>query len=125
MKKILIVEDDKKIVTALTIRLQAAGYEVVVSYDAALAMTRAMDHQPDLALLDITMPGGNGFVVAERLRDSVDTASIPIIFLTASKQPGLREKALELGAVAFFEKPYDAQRLLATIAQALEDAVYT
>jgi CheY-like chemotaxis protein len=121
MKKILIVEDDKHIVMALKIRLQAAGYEVVVAYDAALAMSTAVQHQPDLVLLDISMPGGNGFMVAERLQDSMVTAGVPMIFITASKQAELRKKAIELGAVGFFEKPYEAEDLLDAIEQALAE----
>jgi CheY-like chemotaxis protein len=119
MKKILIVEDDKRIVMALKVRLQAQGYNVVAAYDAALAMDVAVKHQPDLVLLDISMPGGNGFMVAERLQNSPVTMGVPIIFLTASKQAGLRDKAKELGAAGFFEKPYEAEELLDAIAKAL------
>jgi DNA-binding response OmpR family regulator len=119
MKKILIVEDDKKIVTALTIRLKAAGYEVIAAFDAIMAGSMALKHHPDLVLLDISMPGGNGFIVAERLQNSTVTVGVPMIFLTASKQPELREKAKELGAVGFFEKPYEAEELLEAIQRAL------
>ncbi len=119
MKKILVVEDDKLISAVLTIRLEAAGYEVCTAYDAALAMTRAMAEQPDLALLDISMPGGNGFIVAERLRSNEATAGIPFIFLTALKKPGLLEKAVEMGAAAFFEKPYESDELIAAIERTL------
>jgi len=110
MKKILIVEDDKKIAMALTIRLKAAGYAVQAAYDASLAMMQARAHEPDLVLLDISMPGGNGFIVAERLRNTVATASVSIIFLTASKQPGLRQKALDLGAVGRGRGPHHLRR---------------
>jgi CheY-like chemotaxis protein len=123
MKRILIVEDDKKIVTALSVRLKAAGYETVAAFDAALAMGQALKSQPDLVLLDISMPGGNGFTVAERLQNSLVTAGTPFIFLTASKQPALRQKAMDLGAAGFFEKPYDADKLLAAIQKALGDSV--
>ena len=119
MKKILIVEDDKRIVMALNVRLRAQGYEVCAAYDAMLAMTLAMEHKPDLVLLDISMPGGDGFLVAERLQSSVVTSGVPIIFLTALKQEGLREKAMELGAEAFFEKPFESDELLAAIEAAL------
>ncbi len=119
MKKILIVEDDKRIVMALNVRLRAQGYEVCAAYDAMLAMTLAMEHKPDLVLLDISMPGGDGFLVAERLQNSVVTSGVPIIFLTALKQEGLREKAMELGAEAFFEKPFESDELLAAIEAAL------
>ena len=122
-KTILVVDDDKRIVIALTVRLKAKGYDVVAAYDAAMAMSIAMQHRPDLALLDISMPGGNGFMVAKRLQNEVSTAGVPLIFLTASKQPGLRETAWDLGAVGFFEKPYEAEDFLAAIDGALGEPV--
>jgi DNA-binding response OmpR family regulator len=122
-KRILVVEDDKRIVMALTVRLKAKGYDVVAAYDAAMAMSIAMQQHPDLVLLDISMPGGNGFMVATRLQNEVSTAGVPLIFLTASKQPGLRKQARDLGAVGFFEKPYEAGDLLAAIGGALSEPV--
>ena len=119
MRKILIVEDDKSIVMALTVRLRAAGYAVIVAFDAIMAVSMALKQHPDLVLLDISMPGGNGFMVAERLQNSSITAGVPMLFRTASKQPGLREKAEALGAAGFFEKPYEAHELLDAIAKAL------
>ncbi len=123
MSKILIVEDDRRIATALAIRLKTAGYEVVAAYDAVLAVTMAVKQQPDLILLDISMPGGNGFTIAERVQTLVPTVGTPIIFLTASKQPGLREQAMQLGAVGLFEKPYEAAELLEAIQEALGEPV--
>lgn len=119
MSKILIVEDDKKISLALTIRLRSAGHEVVTAYDAVMAVGIARKAEPDLILLDIMMPGGNGFSVAEKLQNLAVTAVTPIIFLTASKKPGLKEKAEELGAVALIEKPYDGDHLVAQIESVL------
>jgi CheY-like chemotaxis protein len=120
---ILVVEDEPRIVEVLTVRLRAAGYRVITAADAVLAGMLALKHRPDLVLLDISMPGGNGLMVAERLQNGGTTAGIPIIVLTASRQPGLRANALALGAVAFFEKPYDAHQLLAAIARALGEPV--
>ncbi len=119
MAKILIVEDDRKIATALAVRLKAEGFEVEIAMDAAMGITFARRTQPDLIILDISMPAGDGFIVAERLRTIVQTMSIPFIFLTASKQPGLRERAQDVGAVDFLEKPYDAAKLVATVKKAL------
>ena len=119
MKKILIVEDDETIAKALALRLKSAGYEVTVAFDALTGVAAAREIQPDLALLDISVPAGNGFTVAEKIRELVVTAT-PIIFLTASKQPGLRYEAQNLGA-AFFEKPYDADELLAAIRYAFAE----
>jgi DNA-binding response OmpR family regulator len=120
MKKILIVEDDKSIAMALGIRLKSHGYEVAIAPDAVTGVNSALKLRPDLILLDISMPAGSGFSVAERLQLLLPTIT-PFIFLTASKQPGLREKAKELGAVGFFEKPYDAEELLAAIEGAFGD----
>jgi DNA-binding response OmpR family regulator len=120
MKKILIVEDDRNIATALGIRLKAAGYEVTVASDAITGVAAALKIQPDLALLDISVPAGSGFTVANKIQELIVTA-IPIIFLTSSKQPGLRQRAQNLGAAGFFEKPYDADELLTAIKRAFTE----
>lgn len=117
--KVLLVEDDKMTVKVLSVRLKAKGYEVIVAFDAVMALAQAKEHKPDVILLDIFMPGGNGLTVAEWLQDSAFTTSTPLIFLTASKQPELREKAMALGAAAFFEKPFEFNELLATIREAI------
>ena len=119
MKKILVMEDDRKIATALAIRLEAAGYEVLTAPDGFGGLKLALEEPPDLILTDIWMPVGTGFSVTQRLR-SLGLANIPIIYITASKLKGLRESATELGAVAFLEKPYDPEHLLKVVSQALE-----
>jgi DNA-binding response OmpR family regulator len=122
MAKILIVEDDKKIATALAVRLKAEGFEFEIAVDAIMGISAARRLSPDLIILDISMPAGDGFTVAERLRSLNQTMFTPFIFLTASKQPGLKERAMEAGAVAFFEKPYEPEKLLSTIKGALAEA---
>ena len=118
-KKILVVEDDQNIAKALALRLKSAGYEVTIAFDGMTAVAAARKVQPDLLLLDISVPAGNGFTVAVRVRELIVTAT-PMIFLTASKQPGLRQEAQDLGA-AFFEKPYDADELLSAIRYAFAE----
>jgi DNA-binding response OmpR family regulator len=117
-KQILIIEDDEKIAMALALRLKAAGYESTTTYDALTGLNAAVRNPPALVLLDISMPAGNGFSVAERIQTLIPTPT-PIIFLTASKQPGFKEKAKELGAAGYFEKPYEAEELFGAIRQAL------
>ena len=119
MKKILLVEDDSKITLALGIRLRHTGYEVVTAPDAIGAMAQALKHAPDVVVLDINLPGGDGFLVAERLRSQSATATVPVIFITASKLPGLVERAKQLGAVAFLEKPFSASQLADALERAL------
>jgi DNA-binding response OmpR family regulator len=118
MKKILVVEDDENIAKALAIRLKASGYQVTVAPDALLGVSSAVKTSPDLTLLDISLPAGNGFYVADRIQELLPSAT-PFIFMTASKQPGLREKAKALGAAGFFEKPYETEDLLSAIKGAL------
>ena len=101
MKKLLIVEDDQHIATALGIRPTSCGYEVVIVSDAMNGVNTALKLRPNLVLLDISMPVDNGFTVAERLQRLLPTMT-PFIFLTASKLPGLREKAKDLGDVGVF-----------------------
>jgi len=113
--KILLVEDDKKISLALGIRLKSYGYSVSASPDAISAVTQALKYQPDVVIIDINLPGGDGFIVAERLLASADLPSIPLIFITASKKNGLRDRAVSLGAAGFLEKPFDSTQLLETI----------
>lgn len=112
---ILLVEDDKKITMALSLRLQAMGYQVDSAADAVYAMKAAVRCQPEVVLLDINLPGGNGFVVADRLRSSVSLARIPIIFITASKDPEMRRRAASYGESAYLEKPFQAAQLVEAI----------
>ena len=124
MKKILIMEDDKKLSLAWAIRLKSAGYDVSVSPDGFRGFTAAVTQKPDLILMDIWMPVANGFAVAEDL-ERVDLGEIPIIFTTASRKNGLRERAQEVGAAGFLEKPVTSAKLLETIARTLERAKTT
>ena len=119
-KKILIVDDERDIVKALMIRLQGAGYEVVTAFDGAQGVFMAHKEKPDLIILDIRMPAGDGFSVAQRLKRSIHTFSIPVIFLTGSPEKNAAEKAMALGARFFVKKPYDPEELLDAIKRALE-----
>lgn len=115
LKRILIIEDDAKIAMALALRLKTAGYETTLAHDALAGVNLALRMKPDLVLLDVSLPAGDGFQVAERMR-ALQAAPAPIIFLTASQRPGLRQRAQELGA-GFFEKPYEHEALLAAVEQ--------
>lgn len=122
MKKVLLVEDDPKIALAFGIRLKSMGYTVVTAGDAVNAVSQVRKSKPDVVLLDISLPGGDGFIVAERLNNLIDGAATPIIFITASQRPDLRERAMKLGAVAFLRKPFHATELADAIESALAPA---
>ena len=117
-RKILIIDDDPDLTLGLAIRLKANGYSVASAADAVMALTRVRQEQPALIILDLGLPGGDGFTVLERLRANPNMASIPVIVLTARGQQ-LAEISLERGAVAFFQKPADNDELLSAISQQL------
>ena len=119
-KKILIVDDERDIVKALKIRLQHNGYNVVVAFDGAQGIFMAHKEKPSLILLDIRMPAGDGFSVAEKLKQSSQTGRIPIIFLTGSPERNAEERAMELGARFYIKKPYDPEELLDAVRRAME-----
>jgi DNA-binding response OmpR family regulator len=115
MKKILIVEDDQNIALALNIRLKANGYAVAVAGDAISGASLGRQFKPDLIILDISIPAGDGLKLAENFGHIPETMGTPIIFITASKQPGLIQKVMNLGAIGLFEKPFDTDLLLDSI----------
>lgn len=117
-EKILVVDDEQDVAKALKVRLKANGYSVVLASDSVQAFIMANKERPDLIILDIMIPGGGGFVVAERLKQSQATHRIPIIFLTGI--PGGEEKASKLGASGYVMKPYHPDELMETIHRALE-----
>jgi DNA-binding response OmpR family regulator len=118
-KKLLIVDDDTDIVRAMHMRLRAHGYQVVLAPDAVAAISTARAEKPDLIILDIGLPGGDGFVVLERLKAVSELALIPVIVLTARHPTPNRDRALHAGAQAFFQKPVDNDEFLAAIRKAL------
>jgi DNA-binding response OmpR family regulator len=118
IKKILLAEDDRKIAIALTIRLQDEGYQVIVVHDGLRGYNWSLSEKPDLILMDIIMPKASGVEVASELRRA-GAGDIPIIFMTASQQPELRDAAADLGAAGFFEKPFDMGELLQTVSRIL------
>ncbi len=118
-KKILIVDDERDIVKALTIRLQSKGYQTVVAFDGVQGVFMAHKERPHLIILDIRMPAGDGFSVAEKLKESKSTCNIPIIFLTGSPEVNAEEKAFAIGARFYIKKPYDPEELLDAIERAL------
>jgi two-component system KDP operon response regulator KdpE len=119
-RKILIVDDEPEIVRALGLRLKMAGYEVVAAVDGASALMTAVTEEPDLMLLDIGLPHGDGHFVASRLRANSKTAHIPILFLSARNAPDELRSARRSGAVGFITKPYDPEELLRRVTWAFE-----
>jgi two-component system KDP operon response regulator KdpE len=122
-KKILIIDDDPHLLLGLTPRLTANGYSVVTAADAIDAIAVARKEAPDLIILDLGLPGGDGFVVLERIRNLAVLATIPVIVLSARDPVDNRKRSLEAGAVAFFQKPPENYEFLTAIRRALGETV--
>ena len=124
-KRILVVDDDPEMRLALGIRLEDKQFEVIFAEDGVESIFKARMHIPDLILLDLGLPAGDGFSVLERLRASTQLCLIPTIVLSGRDRFANRERALQLGAKAFLQKPIDANLLLSVIRQVLEQREQT
>ncbi len=118
--KILVVDDNPTIRKGLGIRLRANGYEVLFAEDAISATAALVTERPDLVVLDLGLPAGDGFGVMERLQKNDSVANIPVIVLTGRELAVNRDRALRAGAAAFFQKPVDDGTLLFAIHKALD-----
>jgi DNA-binding response OmpR family regulator len=114
-RNILIVEDDADIRALLSLRLRQRSYDTSFATDGMTAVTVARREQPDLIVLDLGLPAGDGFTVMERMRAITSLADVPVVVITAREAATNREKAEALGAVDFVEKPIDFDQLLETI----------
>ena len=118
-KKILVADDEPDIVKMLSMRLKAHGYEVIAAFDGLQAVKEAYKEKPDLILLDIKMPAGDGYTVLENLKRSVQIRLIPIIFVSALPPREVEEKVAQLGAQGFIVKPFDSKELVAKVKKVL------
>jgi DNA-binding response OmpR family regulator len=114
-RKILVIDDDADLVRALRLRLRANNYEIATAGDGYSAIATAQKERPDLILLDLGLPAGDGFVVLERLQKNNILSSVPVIVLSARDPQDNEARALKAGAAAFFQKPADNEELLNVI----------
>ncbi len=117
--KILIIEDDHDIRSGLNVRLRANDYETAFASDAVMALSIAKKEEPDLILLDLGLPGGDGFLVLERMKNIASLALTPVIVVSARDPKTNEKRALDAGAEAFFQKPVDNKDLMIAIQRAL------
>jgi two-component system KDP operon response regulator KdpE len=121
-QRILVVDDDPDLVRALRLRLRANNYDITTASDGYSAVASAQKERPDLIVLDLGLPAGDGFVVLDRLQNIDALAGVPVIVLSARDPQGNEERALKAGATAFFQKPADNEELLNVIRVSLPPA---
>jgi DNA-binding response OmpR family regulator len=116
---VLVVDDEPDLVLLLEEHLTHEGYDVVTATTGMQAISSARESHPDIILLDVMMPGVSGFDVCNILQDFPETATIPIIFLTAVAETKRKVMGLNLGADDYITKPFDLRELAARVQAAL------
>jgi two-component system alkaline phosphatase synthesis response regulator PhoP len=117
--RVLVVDDEPAIRLLCRVNLQAEGFSVEEAADGAAAMALAREWHPDLILLDVMMPGEDGFAVAERIRDDPELSGVRVLFLTARADIGDNERSRSTGAVGHVTKPFNPSSLGEEIRAAL------
>lgn len=119
-KRILVVDDEVYILHILEFSLAMEDYDVLTASSGEQALQKIEEERPDLVVLDILMPGMDGFEVCRRVKTDERLADIPIIFLSAKEQRADRAFGLSLGASAYISKPFSPQKLIEEIQAVLE-----
>ena len=112
MGSVLVIEDEADVLELVRYHLGKAGFRVLIARDGAVGLAKARSDKPDAVVLDLMMPGICGEDVCRELKSSEDTASIPVIMLTAKAQPEERVAGLELGADDYVTKPFSPRELV-------------
>lgn len=111
-KKILVIDDEPRLLKAITIRLKASDYEVITGQDGAEGLEKAKSLNPDLIVLDILMPKMDGYEVCRLLKFDEKYKSIPVIMLTAKAQDIDKAMGKKVGADDYITKPFETQDLV-------------
>ena len=114
-KQKILIADDERFNLNILVDILKQDYKVIVAKDGQQALERAMSNLPDLILLDIMMPGIDGYEACKGLKNNEQTKDIPVIFITAMKEEGNEIKGFDLGAVDYITKPFQAAVVVARV----------
>ena len=120
MTKILYVEDNPDNVYMLTRRLKKKGFELIIAGDGQEGIDKAIEENPDLILMDLSLPTMDGWTATAEIKKIEEVKDIPIIALSAHAMPEHRDRALKAGCSDYDTKPVDIKRLLSKMAQYIE-----
>ena len=120
MTKILYVEDNPDNVYMLTRRLKKKGFELIIAGDGQEGIDKAIEENPDLILMDLSLPTMDGWTATAKIKEIEQVKDIPIIALSAHAMPEHRDRALKAGCSDYDTKPVDIKRLLSKMAQYIE-----
>lgn len=119
-RKVLVVDDDKSLVELISANLEAAGFEVVKAYDGEEAVNKALSERPDLVVLDVIMPGKDGWEVLEELKSRPETREVPVVLLTVLSGREHIIKGWGKGADFYLPKPFDPEDLVEVVGRLLK-----
>jgi two-component system alkaline phosphatase synthesis response regulator PhoP len=119
-KRILIIEDDPAVLRAVSFILEKEGYEVLTAVNGLEGLTKAKGENPDLLVLDVMLPGIDGFEICHRLRAESQTAQLPILMLSAKGQAADKAMGLQVGANEYLTKPVERLVLLGKVEDLLK-----
>ncbi len=119
-QKVLVIDDEQELLSLLKVRLENAGYTVCLANDGKQGIRQAKEESPNAILLDLMMPGMDGFQVCKELKLNEKTSGIPIVALTALGEEESARKALKLGVKTYIVKPFDSEMLLSALHEALK-----
>ena len=122
-RTVLIIEDEKLIIVSTQMVLEAAGFRVESATNGEDGITQARTQAPDLILLDIMMPGIDGWETLTRLKRDSDTAEIPVIIFTAREHARGHQKSSEMGAADYFRKPFEPDELIELVEKHIGQSV--
>jgi DNA-binding response OmpR family regulator len=120
--RVLLVDDEPIILRLLQVNMRLEGFEVIACSNGEVAPRRASERPPDVVVLDVVLPGIDGFEVCERLREAPATARVPVIMVTAQAQDEDRERGYALGVREYVTKPFEPSDLVALVREAMAAA---
>jgi CheY-like chemotaxis protein len=123
MARVLVVEDNPQNLKLVSVLLKSVGHEVTGAYDAAEAESALGETTPDLILMDLGLPGKDGYTLTRELRRRPETRAVPILAVTSFAMKGDEEKAIDAGCSAYITKPIDSKAFLACVDRLLTSRV--
>jgi len=120
-RKVLIVDDNEQAVEMLQIILEEEGYDIISAYVGEIGLKKASEEKPDIVILDIGLPGMDGYQVCEKIKSDPATAEIPVIMLTGIDMVDDFERAMEKKADWYIVKPYNVDHLLRTMEKLIDE----
>ena len=124
VNKVLAVDDESDILLIVRAALQSEGIEVATAGNGEDGLALAAEFMPEVIILDVMMPGMDGFEVVQRLRENDKTRDIPVVMLTGVSDSSRIKTALDNGVSHYLVKPFEIHELLATVERAAEDDVF-